>query len=220
MHESVRDAFAEFSRKFEGYVHFMYLDIKGLVTIGIGNLIDAEASVRNLPFTHKLTRAAATQKEILAEWRKLKRMPELAQKGHKACEAITDLRLSDEDIAALVERRLLANEALVRQTFREWDDFPADAQLGVMSLAWAVGAAFAPRWPRFTAACHEGDWAGAAANSKLKEQGNPGVIPRNRANALLFGNALEVVTQGLDRSRLFYPDAVPPAVLATPAAST
>lgn len=209
MHDSVSAIFPEFSRRFEGYVHFMYLDIKGLVTTGIGNLIDTEASVRGLPFTDKASGARATPEQIAAEWRKIKHMPELAQKGHKACEPITQLRLKDDAIAALVRRRLAGNEVLIKKTFKDWEQWSADAQLAVLSVAWAVGAGFAPKWPKFTAACRAGDWAAAAEHCKLKEAGNPGVIPRNQANVLLLGNARQVAIQKLDKSRLFYPERVP-----------
>lgn len=209
MHASVTSIFPNFSQRFEGYVHFMYLDIKGLVTIGIGNLIDSEASVRNLPFTDKTSQAKATPEQIVAEWRKIKHMPALAKRGHRACEPITQLRLSDDAIAALVRSRLVGNEQILKKTFADWESWPADAQLGVLSLAWAVGAAFAPKWPKFTAACRAGDWVAAAENCKLREAGNPGVIPRNQANQLLFTNARQVVTQKLDGSRLFYPERVP-----------
>ena len=216
MHASVSAIFPEFSRRFEGYVHFMYLDIKGLVTIGIGNLIDPEASAHDLPFTDKVTGARATPEQIGAEWRKIKHMPELAKKGHRACEPITELRLSDEAIASLVRRRLAGNEALIKKTFHDWDQWPADAQLGVLSLAWAVGAGFSAKFPKFAAACHARDWAGAAEHCKLREAGNPGVIPRNQANLMLFGNAREVVTQKLDTSGLFYPGRVPVAGTSAP----
>ena len=48
----------------------------------------------------------------------------------------------------------------------------------------------------------------AERESHLRTDGNPGVIPRNEANTRLFTNAAAVVAQGLDRSRLYYPDAL------------
>src|SRR6185503_10062976 len=96
--------------------------------------------------------------------------------------------------------------------FPAWEEWPADAQLGVLSLAWAVGAGFAPKWPKFTAACLASDWAGARENCTLREEKNPGVIPRNQANRRLFANAFEITKQGLEPSRLYYPEPVPPAV--------
>lgn len=205
MHSSVNDAFPTFSRRFEGYVEWMYLDIKGLVTIGIGNLIDPESSALSLPFVdHSGARAAPAR--ISAEWRKLKAMPALAARGYQACRTVTELRLSDSDISALVRQRLASNEVGLESAFSEWEVWPADAQLGVLSMAWAMGSGFTATWPRFTAACRAKDWLAAAADCRMREAGNPGIVPRNRANQLLFGNAHEVAAQSLDPSRLFYPE--------------
>jgi len=216
MHATVREIFPTFSKRFEGYVHWMYLDVKGLVTTGIGNLIDSEETVRNLPFTDKASGEKATESQILDEWRRLKNTPDLAEKGHKACEPVTRLRLSDDAIAALVRKRLLGNEEVLKQTFPAWETWPADAQLGTLSVAWAVGAGFAPKWPNFTAACRAADWVGAREHCKLREAGNPGVVPRNQANALLFTNAAEVARQGLELTKLYYPEPVPVLVANAP----
>ena len=40
MRASVKNQFRTFNAPLEGVVKYMYLDIKGLVTIGVGNLID------------------------------------------------------------------------------------------------------------------------------------------------------------------------------------
>ena len=62
-------------------------------------------------------------------------------------------------------------------------------------------------FPNFSAACQKLDFKTAAAECKLSEVGNPGVIPRNRANFVLFSNAAIVAApdSGLDPSTLFYP---------------
>jgi len=207
MHSTVNDAFPTFSKTFEGYVKWMYLDIKGLVTIGIGNLIDPVAQATSLPFVDAKG-VPATPAQISAEWTKLKAMTALAQKGHRACEAVTALRLSDPSIDVLVRQRLASNEAALQKTFHDFQAWPADAQLGVLSMAWAMGSAFHEKWPRFKQACNAADWRAAAENCRMKEAGNPGLIPRNNANQRLFRNAHEVVAQKLDPSRLFYPEAL------------
>src|SRR5580704_1499007 len=53
MYSSVRDIFPNFSKQFEGRVGWMYLDVKGLVTIGVGNLIDPLPAAVGLPFVHR-----------------------------------------------------------------------------------------------------------------------------------------------------------------------
>lgn len=207
MHASVNDIFPTFSKRFEGYVQWMYLDIKGLVTVGVGNLIDPEVSALSLPFVdHSGAKASAAQ--ISAEWRKLKGMPELAKKGHLACQAITELRLTDADIHTLVRQRLAANEVGLVKTFPEFQGWSADAQLGVLSMAWAMGSGFPAKWPKFKAACLARNWLAAAADCRMKEAGNPGIVPRNDANQRLFQNAHAIAAQGLDPSTLFYPKAL------------
>jgi GH24 family phage-related lysozyme (muramidase) len=208
MHQSVKEVFPDFSQRFEGYVQWMYLDIKGLVTVGVGNLIDPEPSALSLPFKDA-SGQPANKTQISAEWRKLKAMPELAKKGHLACKAITELRLTNADIDALVLQRLGANEVGLQKRFPNWQQWPADAQLGVLSMAWAMGSGFPVKWPKFSAACDAGNWLEASAQCRMKEQGNPGVIPRNDADQLSFRNAHEVVTQGLAVGQLFWPKPAP-----------
>ena len=43
------------SPSLEGRLEFMYLDVKGLVTIGVGNLIDSIADAQRLPWRNKTT---------------------------------------------------------------------------------------------------------------------------------------------------------------------
>src|SRR5690242_21318627 len=97
MHPSVRSQFRAFNEPFEGSVPYMYLDIKGLVTVGVGNLIDPVELATALPFRFKdkpgigTPGALASTNQIAAEWRKLKNTKSLAKKGHLACAPITDL---------------------------------------------------------------------------------------------------------------------------------
>ena len=210
MYQSVQDAFMAFSTQFEGKVSFMYLDIKGLVTIGIGNLIDPVGAALSLPFVHKSDGSSASQDEISNEWNTLKSQPDLAQKGYKACEPLTSLMLTDDSIAQLVTTKLNQFASTLKSTneFSNMDSWPADAQLGLLSMAWAMGPAFGPSWPKFRAACAASDWSAAATNCQMNETGNPGLKPRNTADVLLFTNAAAVQANGLDFSVLHWPSSV------------
>jgi GH24 family phage-related lysozyme (muramidase) len=204
MYTGVRSIFPAFSVQFEGRVGWMYLDVKGLVTIGIGNLIDPVSAALGLPFVHRADGSAASRDEIGSEWSALKNNPSLAQRGHLACKPLTQLGLTDAAIDDLVRSRLDGNEVFLKQAFPDWESWPADAQLGLLSMAWALGAGFPPHWPNFTAACKNQDWTGAAANCHMSEVGNPGLIPRNKADVTLFTNASTVAPGGLDPSILIY----------------
>jgi GH24 family phage-related lysozyme (muramidase) len=207
MYDSVRTSYISFTTRFEGSIPYMYLDIKGLVTIGIGNLIDPIGSALTLPFVRKSDGSSASQAEITAEWNKVKAATNLAQQGAKAAAAVTTLMLTPGSITALVLAKLDSNVATLKRTtaFAAFESWPADAQLGLLSMAWALGPSFAAGWPTFTAAVGRGDWPGAAANCQISTAGNPGVAPRNAADVQLFTNAAAVKTAGSDPSVLWYP---------------
>jgi hypothetical protein len=186
----------------------MYLDVLGLVTVGVGNLIDPVETALALPFQFKNDPGtAATQDQIAEEWQTLKSDTSLATKGYKACALVTRLELSDDAINSLILSRLTQNESFLKrqQWFQGFDSWPADAQLGLLSMAWAMGPGGPGEFPHFRAACQSLDFAAAAAQCKMNEAGNPGLIPRNQANFTLFSNAAAVLAGGLDRSTLHYP---------------
>jgi GH24 family phage-related lysozyme (muramidase) len=224
MYQSVHDNFITFTTQFEGRVKWMYLDIKGLVSTGIGNLIDPVSLALPLPWVHNSDGASASQTEITNEWNKVKGDQSLAQKGYKAAAPpYTSLHLTDDQINQLVMSKLSQFEATLKKTteFANLDSWPADAQLGLFSMAWAMGPGFGPGWPSFRAACAAQDWAGAAKNGHMNDTHNPGLRPRNQANVLLFTNAQAVKDQVLDYSVLHWPNAVsagttPPPTTAPP----
>jgi len=187
----------------------MYADVKGLITVGIGNLIDPRSAAVGLPFVHKATGAPASSEAIGAEWDALKaNCAELGRKGHRACEAITHLRLTEAAIDELVLAKVRANETVLRSSFPDFDSYPADAQLGLHSMAWALGPAFASGWPNFSAAVRAVDFEAAAANCRMNETGNAGLAPRNDANQIMFRNAAAVVADRSDPDVLHYPSAI------------
>jgi len=195
----------------------MYLDIKGLVTVGVGNLVDPAELAQALPFRFKnqpgvaSPGSPATPDQIAAEWRSLKNTPGLAAMSYTACGSITQLELSDDSINSLLLDRVTVNESFLKrqQWFQDFDTWPADAQLGLSSMAWAMGPAGPGAFPHFSAACKSFDFNTAAADCRMNEAGNPGLIPRNQANFTLFSNAAIVLAGeaqgGFQRPSLYYP---------------
>lgn len=228
MHNSVKDRFEAFNQPLEGTVKYMYLDIKGLVTVGVGNLIDPVGAALALPFRYKnkpgVTNGGqlASQADIQAEWNLLKGKPTLAQLGHRACEPLTNLELDDAAIDTLISNRLTQNETFLKRqkVFKDFDQWPADAQLGLLSMAWAMGPGFSASWPKFSGACEKMDFDAAAENCKMSEVGNPGVAPRNAADKHLFENAAAVLAGEADgfyqRPTLYYPQWLLKPVTVTP----
>jgi GH24 family phage-related lysozyme (muramidase) len=207
MKQNVFNIFPSFSKDFEGRVHFMYLDVRKLVTTGIGNLIDPFSLAQNLPWQSKFEpNRAATPDEIIAEWNHVKSDPDgRSQRGGGSFEAVTSLQLTDGAVDDLVREKLAGMENFLvnRQEFASFPDWPADGQLGLLSMAWAMGPAF--KFPNFQAACARQDFRAAADQCHMADQGNPGLRPRNVANRELFLSAADALDGNLDPNEVHLP---------------
>lgn len=221
MRDAVRAEALPFTERFEGSVPYMYLDVGGqatgfvpAVSVGYGFLIDPMADALPLPWVHKIDGTPATRPEVVAEWTTVKGATKFAKLGGGAIQwkALTTLVLSPAGMLSLFQQHLAGNEVELRKFFLGWDTFPANAQLAIVSMAWACGGAFAVEFPRFTKAANAGDWATCAGPDgcadtnlaargeawmrdgtpgQLKANENPGLRPRNLANKLLFHAAAD-----------------------------
>lgn len=210
MHASVRNTFSSWVEGFEGYVPHMYLDIKFLVTVGRGNLIDPMSLATGLPFQRKgAPGSRATPAEIQAEWIRVKAAKTLASKGARHFASMTKLELGKQAIDDLVKRRLdaIAADLKKRSHYLAFDAWPADAQLGALGMAWGLGSGgLASKFPTFSKACAGEDFDTAAEECRISD---PGIERRNAAHKLLFENAAAVVAggriQAYRRETLYYP---------------
>ncbi len=192
MHDEVLSRWQAWNDPFEGTVRTMYTDIKNLVSIGVGDLIDPIGAALGLPFVHK-DGTPATQAEIATEWYRVKG-GNFAKGGWTAAAKGAQIHLTDEGISALVRGKLLQMEAHLAARFPEWSDWPWQAQMATLSMAWAAGpAVHAPHWEM---ACRTWDWALAATESHLDDSKNPELRPRNAANKALFLEAAALPHDG------------------------
>ncbi|MDB4987878.1 MAG: hypothetical protein JWN04_3056 [Myxococcaceae bacterium] len=224
MHASAQAAWQRFITQDEGDIPYMYLDTKMLVTVGIGNLIDPVSQALTLPFQFKASNAAgvppgraATRQEIEAEWLALKHHPNkraLAQNGARGCARLTSLELSAANRQHLFERVTNRHEAQLVTYFPELAQWPADAQIGLMAMAWGLGMYFPPHWPRFSADCRNQDFDGAARKCRISTWR----AERNERSERLFTNAARVVANpsAYARSQVHYPVTLLDTVEITP----
>ena len=178
MRPSVQAAFVPWVSRFEGVTNWPYLDVKGLVTTGIGNLIDPFSAAKDLPWT--LAGMPATGPQIAQAWLTVKGRQDLRLHGGGAFKDLTQLRLSAEAVNDLCAKKLAGMDQILCLRFAGYEDYPADAQLGILSMAWALGPAF--DFPAFHAACEAGDWVTASQECHIRDA-NPA---RNTANQELF----------------------------------
>lgn len=214
--------FPGFTVQFEGRVHTMYADVRGLITTGVGNLIDPIQAALSLPWRHA-DGGLASVDQIRADWNSLKsRGVSVAHHNPDVQASIAGLTLHLDDAAidALVRSRLESNAAdLQRRHFPKFADYPSDAQMAILSLAWAAGSDWPTHFPACKAAILAGHWDVAAKEGQLRATApdgtpNPGVIPRNSAQIICFANAEVTELYNLDPEPLYYPSFVNAAAAA------
>lgn len=189
MRPSVATIFPAFTERFEGSVNCLYLDVKGLVTTGRGDLVDPVSLALSLPWRH-LNGALASSAEVVAEWSRIKAATWLAREGWRSAKAMSTLFLTPSAIDALTLEKLRENDAALAARIAGWEDLPADAQLAVHSMCWADGVhGVLDKFPKFEAALARRDYMTCANECHLDAIGNPGLIPRNAANDALFVSA-------------------------------
>lgn len=212
MKDAVRAAFVPLTISFEGgFIDYLFPDVKKLISTGFGLLLDPVSLAIGLPWKRP-DGSLAGREEIAAEWARLKKYvednPGSERHSYKTFASMTTLRLGRDGLEQAFQGKMNQNEVVLRAGFPDWDEWPADAQLGAMSHAWACGPAFylptAGRnyWPKLTAALRARDWYIASVECFMnEEQKNPGIIPRNHAEKMLFRNAAYAV----DPDTLYWP---------------
>lgn len=194
----VANYFAAFSARWEGYTNYPYPDVKGLVTVGRGNMIPNLSAMYQLPWRIGGKDGLLADKTLVtAEWCRLRAISPLERNeggGHFAEGA--KLFLTDAVVDGLtLSKASEMCDSLAKELFPEWDEWPACAQLGTLSLSWGYGEHLlqgpAP-FPKFVKAAQMTDWATCSEECKLSTVGNPGVTGRNGANEYLFRSALMI----------------------------
>jgi GH24 family phage-related lysozyme (muramidase) len=176
-----------FSARFEGVVDHCYLDVRRLVTIGVGNLIDPRERALALPFVWRGSGRPATRIDIEAEWDALKHHRDaarIARLGAGEAAKVCQLRLEPPALRQLVQARLDANVAHLARRWPAFWSWPAPAQLALCSWAWAGGPG--QPFPKMSAHLAREDFAAAAEEIRLNDTDNPGLTPRNAANRALL----------------------------------
>lgn len=184
------DTLAEEYKTYEAPISHLYKDSKGNITVGIGRMLKNEEEAQNLPFVKyekgKEPRPA-TPEEISQAFKKLK---ESKAGGYKAeyykpseKNGFDDIRISDEDMKALAISNLFEHVGILKNRFKDFDQFPLEAKKALLDLQFNTG--LPPKeWTEFYKAVNNKDWKKAA-----KESGRPEVGERSKDIEDLFKKA-------------------------------
>ena len=193
MRDSVKAAWPATCKRFEGRLSTMYLDTKGLVTTGTGNLIDTVKAAQALPWLTKDGKAA-TAAQVEAEWKQIKARQSIKGQGGYAYIKYATLHLAEDTIDRLLFAVTDKFWSTLKNTVKDLESFPADAQLALMDLAWQNGPAFLSTWNDTRKSVLVADFAKTASvlKSSLKAS------PRTTFRVRLFKNAAAVLRLRLD----------------------
>ena len=152
--------------EYEGAIPHMYLDSKGLVTVGVGHLIINLQSAQKLPFvTQKAIKA--TSKEIQADYDLVKK-----QSGNMLAsyyKRFTKLKLSPIEIDKLTNKHIDTFYKEIKKIYSDFDSFPSEAKLALLDLIFNVGMTdLKNKWPSLNKEVKAKEWGKAALNSNRK----------------------------------------------------
>lgn len=184
----------------------MYCDVIGLVTTAIGVLVDPIDMALTLPLRRIPGGELASRDEIAADWHRVKGRQDLRHRGGMVYAQIAQLRLDKDGVQTVTARKLDGMEHRLRLRFGQWDTWPADAQLAVLSLSWACGPAF--RYPKLSALLRAGDWAAAALECDIRPDHGT-IRKRNEWQRLCLNNAAAVYDSMSDPEVLHWPHVAP-----------
>lgn len=122
MRPAARAAFRPVSERLEGKTRNPYADVKGLVTVSVGCLIDPISLALSLPWM--IGDRRATEAEVRRDWQAIKDLGKTWEKPGTAKawtaprqESLAEIRLTDAGVDGLMAKRLDANIAYLRKQY-------------------------------------------------------------------------------------------------------
>jgi len=145
----------------------MYLDTAANVTVGVGNLLANVAAAQALAFVVRPTGSSpgeatpATASQIAIDFNTVAAQPK--GKNFRDYEPFTALILPESVIQALLLNRVRDFSAQLSAAFPDYGEFPAEVCAALFDMTFNLGlGGLLTRFPRFTQAVRNRDWATAA----------------------------------------------------------
>lgn len=153
--------------EFEAPLNFMYLDTKGLVTVGIGHQIFSAEDAQQIPFLDKAGKPVP-KVEIRRQYEFLKNsfLP-----NYKAIsyQKLTNIHISEDTMANLMDANLQDIDRQLKLLFHGFDNYPSNIRLVLFDMAYNGGVnKLRIGYPKFIEAIRKGNWRAAADESHRK----------------------------------------------------
>src|SRR5262252_8893630 len=143
----------------EGNIPYLYLDTRGLVTVGIGHMLADPVAATKLPFkrTDGLT---ASSTEIQNEFRTVKAQ----EPAHVASyyKPFTKLHLEADAVMALLNADIAATEKSVTTQYAVYPTYPNSPQDALCDMCFNLGPGGLKKYTKLRAAAELKDWKACA----------------------------------------------------------
>ena len=149
-------------KDFEGSIPWMYLDTKGLVTVGVGQMLPDAASAQSLTFVDS-SGQPATPDTIRADFERVSGLAPAHSPGFYRVPA--SLVLPPDAVDTLLMNRVTNFDSQLSGRFPAYAGFPDPAKLGLLDMIYNLGAAkLFGTFHHFMSCVDNQDWLGAADN--------------------------------------------------------
>jgi GH24 family phage-related lysozyme (muramidase) len=145
---------------FEASIPWMYLDSRGYVTVGVGDMLPNVTSAQALAFVDSSSQPASPA-AILADFQRVAAMT--SNLTANAYRTATALQLPTDAVTALLMARIRDFDQNLSAKFSGYSTFPDPAKLGLLDMIFNLGAyKLFSTYPTFMRYVENTDWAGAA----------------------------------------------------------
>lgn len=158
---SWQDDAAAYLRSHEGVVNHAYLDVVGLVTIGVGYMVPTGDAMALLDLRDQITSSPASEEEMRDEWATV----HMQEKAHVASyyKQFCKLVLLDDEIESLLLSTIAGFGLNLTNRFQQFNSFPNPACVGLMDMIYSLGPqGLFHGFPRLCAAVDRKDWIACA----------------------------------------------------------
>jgi GH24 family phage-related lysozyme (muramidase) len=144
------------TKRLEGSIPHMYLDTRGNVTVGVGQLLANADAAAVLAFVRKSDGKTATTEEKRADWTTIRGQ----KKGKlaKHYDQFANLALPDTEIDALLRKSLQGCEGALKGIFADYDTFPAAVQEALLDMVFNLGSGGFRKFSKLIDAAKKKKW--------------------------------------------------------------
>lgn len=165
----------------EGCIRHMYLDTRGNVTIGVGQLVRNTEDAEQLHLICRETQQQATAEQVSNEFDRMSQQePGKIAVSYKT---VTKLEMTHQGVDELLDQRIDEFTKGIKTKLSDFDSYPEPAQEALLDMAFNLGVAGLNRkFPTMMGAAARKDWQTCAAECSRRGISDH----RNQATQALF----------------------------------